>query len=269
MYIYEHSLLRQNLELDEKVEITLLNNKLRIAVLDQALVEGHELKAEGELDLTANRYTSYYFALVSKYNEVKGRFIKVHPYTAASKVPMQEFDELLVGEHVTVYFQVDIGNIVVGDEKLAIKTLRVPSNNIELEGFLSCNLIEYDEQIITPRKKIWDRYSLQIGDQIVGCDNTGKVLMGKNIEVSSPDTYLEVTINKYTPDYQQKLNGAVDDEVVFIETTAGVLNTSRVTLVNGTGSFKLYPLEFVGKLKVKLGWKYYSGWSEYEITIKE
>lgn len=269
MYIYEHSLLRQNLELDEKVEITLLNNKLRIAVLDQALEEGHELKAEDELDLTENRYTSYYFALVKKYNEVKGRFIKVHPYTAASKVPMQEFDELLVGEHVTVYFQIDIGNIAVGDEKLAIKTLRVPAKNIQVEGFSNCNVIQYDEQIVTPRKIVWDRYALQIGDQLAGCDNTGRVLIGRNIEVALPERFLEVKINKYTPDYQQRLNDEVDNEIVFIETTAGVLNTSRVALVNGTGSFKLYPMEYTGKCKIKLGWKYYSGWAEYEITIKE
>lgn len=272
MFIYERRMLKENnAENYEKAKIILSDGKLGISVLitNKADDEGDELKAEGELDLTENRYTSYYFALVKKFNEVKGRFIKVHPYTVASKVPMQEFDELLVGEHVTVYFQIDIGNIAVGDEKLAIKTLRVSAKNIQVEGFSSCNVIQHDEEIITPRKVVWDRYALQIGDQLSGCDNTGKVLMGNNIEVALPERFLEVTINKYTPDYQQRLDGEVDNEVVFIETTAGVLNTSRVTLVNGTGSFKLFPMDYTGKCKIKLGWKYYSGWSEYEITIKE
>lgn len=272
MFIYERRILEKlNEQIREKSKVTLNGSRLNISVFTakEGDEEAYELKAEGELDLTENRYTSYYFALVKKYNEVKGRFIKVHPYTAASKVPMQEFDELLVGEHVTVYFQIDIGNIAVGDEKLAIKTLRVPAKNIQVEGFSSCNVIQYDEEIITPRKVVWDRYALQIGDQLAGCDNTGRVLIGRNIEVALPERFLEVKINKYTPNYQQRLNDEVDNEVLFIETTAGVLNTSRVTLVNGTGSFKLYPMEYTGKCKIKLGWKYYSGWSEYEITIKE
>ncbi len=272
MFLYEYSLLNKNtLPVLERAEISLDGMEMKVAVLDKndQPAGGYRQKAEATLRLTDSKYVSYYFVLVEKFNQITGSFIKIHPFTAASKTPLHRFDELLLGEHVSVYFQIDIGNFAEGDGKIAIKTLLIPSTNISVKGFSSCNLVRHDEQIVTPRKAVWDRYALGIGNRFAGCDEKGELMMGSAVEIPMPVEYLEFTIQKYTPDFQSLLNREIDDEVVFVETTAGVVNTSRVSLINGTGGFRLYPLGFAGKLKLKLGWKYFSGWSEYEITIRE
>lgn len=271
MYLYEQKTLEQNTSnITEKAKITFADNELKISVSELDIEDGetYKLKAESSLDLGKNSYTSYYFVLAKKYNKVEGKFIRIHPFTFASKTSLDLFDEFLIGPHINVYFQIDVGLLAEGDAKVAIKTLILPSAQIDLEGFGSCNIIQYEEQITTPRRTIWDRYALQIGDQLSGCDNSGTILLGSAIELS-PEECFEVVIQKYTPDFGLPLNREIDNEVVCIETTAGIINTSRVSLVNGIGKFKLYPMGYQGEFKLKIGWRYFSGWSEYKIIVKE
>lgn len=271
MYLYEQSILGQsNADLPEMAEITLNGNTLQISVSSATEAEGstYGLKGEACLDLLVNSYTSYYFVLIEKYGKVWGRFIKMHPFTYASKTPLDTFDEVLLGGHITVYFQLDLGNVAEGEHKIALKTFRIPTAKINLAGITNCEVIQHEDNIVTPRKLLWDRYAIRVQEQTAGCDNQGNILMGLPIEVVAGE-YLEVEIQKYSPDYKSPLTQAIDNEVVFVETSAGVINTSRVNLLNGKGTFRLYPLGYTGKLKLKLGWRYFSGWSEYEITIKE
>ena len=271
MYLYEQKLLAQdNLNKRETAKISLNDRDLKISVLELSEQddETYELKAESSLALGENDYTSYYFVLVEKYNKVEGKFIRVHPFTFASKSPLNLFDEFLLGSHVTVYFQIDTGLLAEGDAKLAIKTLRIPTAQIDQTGFGSCNLIQYEDDIVTPRKTLWDRYALQIGDQIMGCDNKGAILLGSALEVPQTE-FFDIEIHKYTPDFATPLTREIDHETVCLETTAGVLNTSRIALANGCGKFRLYPMGYQGEFKLKVGWRYFSGWSEYKIVVKE
>jgi len=271
MLLYERNSISQNSqESGEKAEISLVGNNLKISILTfDDETSSYKLLGEETLDLTANKYTSWYFATVAKYNKVSGKFFKVHPFTATSKTPLNEFDEILVGRHLTVYFQIDLGLVGECDDKVALKTLRIPSNKIDVTGFNDFNIISHEEKIVTPREVLWDNYAVQIGNQLAGCDNKGLIIIGDAIEVSDCSDYLEFTIKKYSPGFQNPLTRDIDNETVFIEATAGMINTSRVELINGAGKFRFYPLGYKGKFKLKFGWKYYSGWSEYEITIKE
>lgn len=270
MLIYENSKLAQeNSSSREKAEITLSDGLLTIILYKLDNHSNTYLKqAEDVLNIVENNYSSWYFVTSHKFNTVTGRFVKIHPFTFASKIPLNVFDEVLIGTHVANYFQIDIGNFNDGDSKIAIKTLRIPAAQINFQGFSSQEVVTYSDEIVTPRKYIWDRYALQVGEQLAGCDNNGTVLLGQSISLVQADCY-DLIIKKYTPGFESPLNREVDNETVFIETTGGILNTTRMELINGIGTCKFFPLGYVGKLKLKLGWRYFSGWSEYQLTIQE
>jgi hypothetical protein len=59
----------------------------------------------------------------------------------------------------------------------------------------------------------------------------------------------------------------MDDEEVFVESSAGLVNNRRVRLVNGTGSFRLYPFGYEGPVKIKLGRKWYEVWNDYLVFV--
>lgn len=271
MFLYEHSRLEDNNSaLPERAEITLAGTEMRITILDTNAETGeYQVKAADNLDLTNCKYLTYYFVVIDRFKQNSGRFIKIHPFTLTSKTPLNRFDEFMLGSNVALYFQIDIGNFAEGDGKIAVKTFRLPASKINCSGFSCCKIVRHQDNLVTPRKELWDRYALSVGSQTVGCDETGAIILGQALAVPAPAEYLELAIQKYTADYSTPLTRTIDDEVVFVETTAGVINTARVRLFNGSGGFRLYPLGYTGKLKVKLGWKYFSGWSEYEITVGE
>lgn len=267
MLIYERKILKESGQEREKASIVLDGGRLRVALAARDGDNADAPLAEDTLDLAGNGYSSFYFVVIRKFGRVKGQFVRIHPFTFAAKAPLNVFDDLLLGEHVDVYFQVDLGNLAAGDEKLAVQTLRIPAGSIETRGFAACEVVSHDGSV-TPRKAVWDRYAIQVAGQTAGCDNKGSLLMGVLPVLKADGDYLEVAVQKYTPGFEAPLTRAEDNETVFIETTAGALNTSRVQLENGTGKFRLYPLGYTGPLKIKLGWRYFSGWSEYPLKLE-
>jgi hypothetical protein len=59
----------------------------------------------------------------------------------------------------------------------------------------------------------------------------------------------------------------IDDEEVFVEASAGLVNNRRVRLVKGTGTFRLYPFGYEGPVKIKLGRKWYEVWNDYLVFV--
>ncbi len=125
------------------------------------------------------------------------------------------------------------------------------------------------EMIVPTRYDVWDTYSLAYNQQEVGCKDTGEIAFGDVLVISPGDKeYIEFSVQKYAAKFQQKLNREFDKEEVFVEATAGMVNTTRVQLCEGKGKFRLYLLGYKGKLKIKLGWRYYTGWCEYLVSIE-
>lgn len=130
-----------------------------------------------------------------------------------------------------------------------------------------------------PRDQIWDSYALEYnGDKYIVDSHERNMqhrftdetfLKAPGVIEYEGDGPITFTIRKcntrYTPDHW--LTRDIDDDEVFVESTAGLTNTKRVYLKNGVGTFKLYPLEYEGKAHIKLGRKWYSTHNDYVMTF--
>lgn len=276
MKIYQNSILAQT-QNQESAEIKLINNSLSINVYDknyeyneetgEKILKGENLIATATLDVLSSIYSSQLF--IKQEDSQEGQFVHIHRYTHSARSSVNIFHDLLLNPQANCYFQVDIGYDENMEDKLIIKTLRIPIEHISFEGFANIEQVLTDEQIIPTRYEVWDTYSLTCNKQEIGCKNTGEAVFGEPLVVSAADgEYVEFTVKKYSPEFEKKLNRASDCEEVFIETTAGLLNTLRVRLSSGEGKFRLYLLGYKGEIKIKLGWKYFTGWCEYLVIVR-
>lgn len=122
-----------------------------------------------------------------------------------------------------------------------------------------------------PREILWDNYSLIVNDNEYKSDRWGNILEGEDrLPLVCPDgkDYIEFKIMKYKGFFtNKKLNRDIDDEEVFIESSVGLCNPTRVKLQNGVGIFRLYTFSYKGFVKVKLGRKWYSVWNDYSFNF--
>ena len=123
-----------------------------------------------------------------------------------------------------------------------------------------------------PRMKLWDSYSLSAGGRELMANRKGYLIDGDPEEPFTPEgdkDYIDFTIQKYKGDFstKEKLTRDIDDEEVFVESSAGLVNNRRVRLVKGTGSFRLYPFGYEGPVKIKLGRKWYEVWNDYLVFV--
>ena len=169
--------------------------------------------------------------------------------------------------------QVDTGMINGSERDIIIRIFEGKPENTtinadeeyEIGYFNSDGLITQDH----PREHLWDSYSLS-------CNGTEWKSNKKGFFKNDPDTvllstddkdYITLTIQKYKGQFEEPLNRDIDNEVVLVESSAGLVNNRRVLLKNGKGSFRLYPFGHKGQIKIKLGRKWYEVWNEYNLIV--
>ncbi|MBP2636001.1 MAG: hypothetical protein H6Q72_1908 [Firmicutes bacterium] len=276
MKIFQYAAL-ENTQNEERAVIKYSGNQLTIEVYKKTysnneatggmVCTGESLAATASIDVAENTYSSQLF-VVAEAGQV-GQFVPVHHFTYSSRSPLNIFQNLLLNPQLRGYFQIDIGGYGQDMEnKLILKTFHIPIRNIVFEGFNNVEQVVTQEMIVPTRYEVWDTYSLACNQQEAGCKDSGEVAFGEELVISpGSEDYVEFTIQKYSPQFGEKLNREIDNEEVFVESTAGVVNTTRVQLQEGQGKFRLYPFGYTGKCKLKLGWRYYAGWCEYPVTI--
>lgn len=138
---------------------------------------------------------------------------------------------------------------------------------VEYGTFSSSNLHSQSH----PRSTLWDSYSLEIGDIEYKADRYGNGIEGTFQEpITYNSTSIEMTIRKYKGNFSStKLTRDIDCEDVMIDSSCGVVDTKRVSLIKGIGKFKLFPFDYSGKVKIKLGRKWYDVWNEYNLLFKK
>lgn len=172
--------------------------------------------------------------------------------------------------------QVDTG-IISGEERdMIIRVFEGTAENftIEADGEYETGTFSSESlpMLQHPRMSLWDSYSLSCGTMEFQADRKGNVISGDPsvpLVLPKKKDYLEFTIQKYKGAFEAPLTREIDNEEVFVESSCGLVNTRRVRLVNGTGSFRLYPFGHTGECKVKLGRKWYEVWNEYNLRIGE
>lgn len=135
----------------------------------------------------------------------------------------------------------------------------------EIGYFNSDDLIKQDH----PRDNLWDSYSLSFKNTEWKSNRKGFLKEEPNtVFLTSDKEYFDLTIQKYKGNFVEPLNRDIDNEVVLVESTAGLINNRRVVLKNGKGHFRLYPFGHKGQIKIKIGRKWYEVWNEYNLIVE-
>ena len=226
-----------------------------------------------------NSYNSYSLvhcanSKVKVYREIfksDYKFLDLNRLGVSVKLDFAELTQLYGDRNI---LQVDTGMISATEKDIVI---RVFEGNIETTTISSD--LEYEvgffnsDDLVTgdhPRDTLWDSYSLTSNNIEVKSNRYGNfVEQPESIYITPNENgYIECTIKKYKGRFTEELTRDIDDEDVLIESSAGLVDNRRVTLENGVGSFKLYTFGYQGRIKIKLGSKWYEVWNEYNLIIR-
>lgn len=184
----------------------------------------------------------------------------------------EDFGRIALLYGYSIIAQIDTGIISENNSDIIINVMGCSKKDIEIISDLKYEI----ESASTlngkyPRETLWDNYSLIANGNEYKADRWGNILEGDNslpLICSAGKDYIEFKIMKYKGFFtKQKLNRDIDDEEVFIESSAGLCNPTRVKLQNGIASFRIYTFDYKGVVKIKLGRKWYSVWNDYSLIF--
>ena len=274
MKFYQH-VNKLNEDIQEYATINLDKNAVfTIQVLDQEKIELFHA-ADNLAD-----YTTYLIV----YPANNGRHIyNGYAISYGSGIKLNNYIDLFFNkESMKAYYQIDTGSLA--RRELTIKSFIIPysqttftdqANGATLHSYETSPVLRYD---------IWARFALilpsgrelkneEYGRAVDGVwpnyiDQPPAILSMSDAQTDEAGlAYFPIAINKWDAKYAERLDKDIDNTVVHIQATAGTLNTSRVELKHGEGSFRLYPYGYKGNLKLKFGYRYYNPWCEYILTI--
>ena len=184
----------------------------------------------------------------------------------------EDFGKLVSYLGFNLIAQIDTGMVSDTEKDIVINVLQANADNITLVA--DCDTEKKAKTELNgkyPRETLWDNYSLTVNGVEYKADRWGNLITRNslaNITCEDGKDYIEFTIKKYKGYFTDTvLNRDIDNEEVFIENSAGFCNPRRLKLLNGSATFRLYPFDYKGYVKIKLGRKWYSVWNDYTFTI--
>lgn len=184
----------------------------------------------------------------------------------------EDFGRIPLLYDYSVIAQVDTGMVAESYSDVVINVVGCAKDDIEVNSDLLYELKDVSTlEGKYPRETLWDNYALAVNGREYKANRWGDILQGDNtlpLVCEDGKDYIDFTITKYKGYFtDERLERAIDDEDVLIETSAGLCNPIRVKLQNGVGSFRLYPFSYDGPVKIKLGRKWYTVWNDYSFTL--
>lgn len=184
----------------------------------------------------------------------------------------EDFGRIALLYSYSIIAQIDTGMIAENNSDIVINVMGCSKKDIEI---VADSKYEMKPSSMLngkyPRETLWDNYSLIVNGNEYKADRWGNVLEGNNnipLICSDGKDYIEFKIIKYKGFFtEQKLNRNIDDEEVFIESSVGLCNPTRIKLQNGVADFRIYPFGYRGAGKIKLGRKWYSVWNDYSFDF--
>ena len=259
-------------------------NQIAITVKDRMVVaEVTSELADGngkDVIETLRPYSSY--VLVDSTGKVKNyrqmhrsnyKFLDLNRLGVSVKMDFAKLLQLYATRDI---LQLDTGIIGGSERDIIIRIFEGKKENtkitadedVEILAFNSDDLVTGDH----PRQHLWDSYAIEVNGKTYMANRAGIYRTDSFIEpLSIPEgkEYLEFQIVKYKGDFEGgMLTRDIDDEDVIVDSTCGLVNNRRVSLVNGRGSFRLYPMGYTGAFKLKLGRKWYEVWNEYNLVLE-
>ena len=234
-----------------------------------------------DYDIVANlvSYRSYAMVKRSDYFSIK---IEREYFTSTCEIldlnrlgvaNKEDFGKIVSYYGYTLIAQIDTGIISDTEKDIVINVLQSDENNVSVVS-------DIDNQQLPKsslngryaRETLWDNYSLTVNGVEYKADRWGNLITRNSLSdivCEEGQNYIEFTIKKYKGYFTETvLNRNIDNEEVFIDVSAGFCNPRRLKLVNGEAKFRLYPFDYQGYVKIKLGRKWYSVWNDYTFTIK-
>ena len=259
-----------------KARIIIRNNQMRAEVshrdheeTEDFIQETHEIKITPYNNYQLNKRSGGDFHIRRNHKAYRQsiKFYPIQRFALASRSDYIDFHDILQGY---VLLQVDTGIFTDTIKNMAIKVIAIPRENLEIDSDIPWEIADYNqENQINPRFTLWDRYAIMIDGVEYQADHHGELLNTKNnIIVLNDREYTEIEIVKYSNGYQEKLERIDDCEEILIDCSAGLINAQRVYLENGKAMFRLYPFGYMGKFKLKLGWRWYPTWCEYNLVMR-
>lgn len=198
------------------------------------------------------------------------KILPTNQITMGSRMKYEEVENRYGG---MVLMQIDTNTVIGSVFEMQMQLFRLTKENtvFYLRPNMAIEYIDLDIDDVfangSKRHYLWDTYSITIDgieykrkerdDSPAGVvDMTGR-------------EYVEISVQKYSNGFKEPLEREADAEEVFLECTAGIANCQRVPLTNGKGKFRWYSLGYEGRMKMKLGWRWYSGVAEIRLDVRQ
>lgn len=225
-----------------------------------------------------NSYNSYSLVFcenskVKVYREIfrsNYKFIDLNRLGVATKLDFADIIQLY-GERDIM--QIDTGIISATEKDIVIRIFEGNEETTVINTDLEYEIGYFNsDDLVTgshPRDTLWDSYSLSFNENEVKSNRYGNFFEDPSTVYITPNAegYVDFTIKKYKGKFESELTRDIDDEDVLIDSSAGLVTNRRVTLENGVGTFRLYTFGYQGRIKIKLGRKWYEVWNEYNLII--
>lgn len=197
------------------------------------------------------------------------KIVPTNQLTMGRRVKYEEVENEL---DAMVLAQLDTNTVSgeICELQLQLFRLSPKTSNIFLPEGMSTEIVNLDIDDVfkngSKRHSFWDTYSITIDG--VECKSGERAAESLSVTMAGRE-YVDVEMQKYSNNFAEKLNRKEDNEEVFVECTAGIANCQRVQLVRGRGSFRWYNLGYTGKMKIKLGWRWYSGVADVGLEVSD
>lgn len=196
--------------------------------------------------------------------------IKIVPTNQLTMGRRMKYEEVENELDAMVLAQLDTNTISgnVCELQLQLFRLTPKTSNIFLPEGMTTQIVDLDIDDVfkhgSKRHSFWDAYSITIDGQEYKCSERSAEVF---LLALAGREFVDVEVQKYANGFTEKLQREEDNEEVFLECTAGVANCQRVQLTNGRGTFRWYSLGYTGAMKIKLGWRWYSGVAEVKLEV--
>lgn len=275
--------------LDLHIKLSLENTTLKIYLtINKLLQNGESDVLTGDAQLELKSYRSYSIRIFNMFtgkanDPVSVRADNIITIAEADRICMPSrmpynFVNLFYGS--SLGFQISTGIINNDIIDFNIASWSVPLNKFDITELGDITIApgsEGRDEDSHPRWMIWDNYALNLdyNENVESpiyhkFDHNGIVLENPNMEINVLDKeYITMSIQKYDTSFTTPLVRDIDNEVCLVEVTGGIINTQRVYLKNGFGTFRYYPLGYRGPIKLKVGWRWYPVLNEYPILVMD
>lgn len=266
-------LFNEKSDADNKINIILQSLSIKVEVEDKK-----RSKVGFDIISSLLPYSSYALCCSSgktkiyrKIHKTDYKFLELNRLGVAIKMDFARIIQLFSDYGI---LQVDTGIVSNQERDIIIRVFEGKPENTTINadeeyeiGYFNSDELSWKEH---PRDSLWDSYSLSYNDTEWKSNRKGVFDQNPDSVLISTDNdkdYVTLKIQKYKGKFEKPLNRDIDNEVVLVESSAGLVNNRRVMLKNGKGSFRLYPFGHKGMIKIKLGRKWYEVWNEYNLVV--